>query len=634
MGIIGNCPKKIIQMISDVIIRLSLVVGLMLVVPLVCRKIHVPSIVGFILAGMAIGPMGWNLIGESATIASLGKIGMLYIIFQSGVEIDMNDFTVYRQKSILFGLLSFVFPFGLGLVTSRYLLGYEWTTSVLLGAMYGSHTLMTYPIVSRYSIQKNAAVNITVGGTMVAITLSLLGLALIEAAQIGGGPGWEENAVAMAKIGLFVIAVAWGMPRAAQWFLKRIQEPIADYTMAMTLLLISAALAEMAGLDSILGAFICGVALNGQIPNRSPLMRNINLVGSSIFVPMFLFGVGMMMDVRVFFSGWTVLTIAGVMIVTKLTGKWLAAGVTQWVCHLSGMERELIFGMSHATAAGTLAVATVGYSMGILSPEILNGTIIMILILCTISSFVTEHAAKQIALEEEAQMESDRDEDKWTLISVGEEIGRQLHEIAVLSELKEPDYLAAEDWDEVRDHVAHHRDSTIIYHPLQPIATISRILVAVPRHAEKEKDFISCFGQIRRLSSQTGAKVVFFANEDSEQAIKALCHRPGKYLRASYREMPDWEDVLMMAKEVEEDDLVVMISARPSTVSYNPLFRNIPDMLERFFSKNSYVVLYPIQGVGSRNGDHILMDLPQTSEAWSMISAIKQWILKQMRKLQ
>lgn len=606
-------------------LRLLIVIGIMLLVPQVCRKIHLPAIVGFILAGMAIGPHGIDLLGETPTVDTLGQMGMLYIMLQSGIEIDMNDFSRYRQHAFVFGLLSFLLPFGVGYLTSRLLLSFSPVTSVLMGAMYGSHTLMTYPILGRYGVQKNRAVNIVVGATMLAISLSLIVLAVVKATQ--GEWSW----ISLPMIALFLVVVLWGIPMLAQAFLKRVQEPIADFTFVMCALVFSAWLADVAGLEAILGAFLCGVALNRHVPNSSRLMNNINLVGTAVFVPLFLLGVGFLIDVRVFFSGAAVWWIAGVMLASKLLGKWLAAWLGQQFFHLTGDERELCFGLTHAAAAGTLAVVTVGFHMGLLSPLVLNATVIMILLLCTLSSFVTEHAAKKLALAEEARLVSDREEDEWVVLGDQHE---QQKELAQLAELREPEFVGITGWSEVLDTIEHSHRSMVIYHQKQPLQTIQRILVAVPRYAEKEHDFISCFGLVRRLSSEIGARVLFFATEETQTALRALCNREGKYLRASYREITDWEDVLMVGKEVQENDMVVIVSARRSTVSYNPLFEQIPSMLDRFFAGYSWLLVYPEQGVGTRNGDHILMDSPQTSSTWRIVSGVKEFVLRQFRRLQ
>ncbi len=611
---------------------MSIVLGVILLVPLVCRKIHVPSIVGFILVGIVIGPYGLNIFAESETIRVLGKMGMLYIMLQAGIEIDMNDFSQHKRSALVFGLYTFLIPFILGMATSR-LMGFSWATCALLGAMYGSHTLMTYPIVSRYGIQKNAAVNIVVGGTMVAITLSLMVLAGLKSHLTG-----DENPLfwwtLAGKVALFTVITLWTFPFLVQKAFKRHQEPTFCFMVVMVVLTLSSFLADWAGLEGILGAFVCGVALNRLVPNRSTLMDRINFVGNSIFVPLFLLDVGMMIDISLCWHGWTTIAIACVMILTKLTGKWFAAWAAQGSFHLSGVERQLIFGLTHATAAGTLAIVTIGYQVGLFNSEILNGAVLMILILCTISSFVTEHAAKRIALREEVKLESERTEDEWIVMSVGEDLHDQMKELSHLSGLFDTEYIQSDDWTDARKIIERRGKSTIVYHEVQPLNTINRLLVAVPRYAEKEYDFVSCFGQIRRLSSQLGAKVVFFANEDTQRVLKALAIRKGKSLRASYREMGDWEEVLMMAKEAEKDDMVVMVSSRHATASYNPLFEQIPEMLRRFFDKQNYLIIYPEQQMGSEVCDVFLTEIPQPSRAWRMLTLSKQWILHLIRRRQ
>ena len=193
--------------------------------------------------------------------------------------------------------------------------------------------------------------------------------------------------------------------------------------------------------------------------------------------------------------------------------------------------------------------------------------------------------------------------------------------------MHEPDLAIEADWSEAKKLIEHESRSSVVYHPAQPINTISRILVAVPRYAEKEHDFISCFGLIRRLSSQLGARVIFFTNVETQRAIQIFCRRKGKYLRASFREMEDWEDVLMLAKQMQLDDMIVMINARPSTPSYNPLFEQVPDMLNRFFSDHSYMLIYPEQQTGAAIPDMLTGDTTQASKTWKIISWLKRKVL-------
>ena len=610
-------------MISEPLAIISLVLAMILLVPMVCRKIRIPSIVGFIIMGILVGPYGFELLGGGATIQSLGKIGMLYIMLQAGIEVDVNDFRQQRTHAIIFGFYSFILPFILGIGTSL-LLGFDLVTSALMGAMYGSHTLMTYPIVSRYGVQKNAATNIAVGGTMLTITLSLLVLAILRNKVYDASIStWGLVGRIALTIGVITIVFPW----LAQRFFKRWSDATSGFLIVITMMVMAAWLADWAELEGILGAFLCGVSLNKLVPNLGPVMQRINFVGNNLFVPLFLLGVGMMIDVSYLWSGWTTLIIAITMIATKLASKWIAAWMAQKSFKLQVEERQLIFGLTHATAAGTLAIVTIGFQLHIFGDEILNAAVLMILVLCTTASFVTEYAAKKLALQEEAKLEADKKDNSWLMMTVGENRSYELRELSELGELHDPDLASESDWSEATKLINSQPKASVIYHPSQPLNTINRILVAVPLYAEKEHDFISCFGLVRRLSSQIGAKVVFYTNEDAQKALQAFCRRKGKYLRASYREMENWEDVLMIAKQMGPDDMIVMINARPSTPSYNPLFEQVPVMLEKFFSNHSYMVVYPEQETGNAVPDLLTGDTTQASRTWKIVSAIKRAVL-------
>lgn len=619
--------------LTDPLSILALIIGIIWIVPPLCRRLHVPSIVGFIIVGILIGSNGFGVLSDSQTMQTLGKLGMLYIMLQAGIEIDLNNFAQYKRQAVFFGFLSFLLPFLLGMATSLWILQFNLPTSILLGAMYGSHTLMTYPIVGRYGVEQQRSVNVVVGGTMLTITLSLLVLAALKGHFLSTTDTafWGPF---LGKVLLFVVIVLLFFPFITRKAFLKDRDPMFSFMMVMAMLVSASWLAEWAGLESILGAFVCGVALNKYVPNRSPLMQRINFIGNSLFVPIFLIGVGMMIEVNRVWESWSIVGVALVMIVTKLLGKWLSSWLAQKLFRFTDMERQLIFGLTHATAAGTLAIVTIGHQMQLFDAYILNGAVLMILILCTTSSFVTEHAAKELALQDESHLEYERRNDSWLLLSVGEEIMPQLQELGELSELNHTELAAESDWNTAKEMVERTPRSIIIYHPMQTLSTISRLLVAVPRYAEKEHDFVSCFGQIRRLSSQIGAKVVFFCEEDTRAAIQALCRRKGKYLRASYREMEDWEDVLMIAKEVKRDDMIVLLSARKATPSYNPLFEQLPDMLSRFFKENSYLLLYPEQLTGEEENNLLLAEQVPHSRVWSAIGQLKKGVQALLYRIQ
>ena len=616
-------------MITNPLIIIALLLAIVLVVPMVCRKIRIPSIVGFIIVGCIVGPNGLHLFQGSDAIQALGKIGILYIMLQAGIEVDINDFRQHRNYSLLFGFYSFIVPFVLG-VLSGLALGFNGVTSTLLGAMYGSHTLMTYPIVSRYGVQKNSAVNIAVGGTMLTISLALLVLAIIKSNFIYTDAMTTGTLIARVVITVVLIAIVF--PWLVQRFFKHTQDPNTGFLVVMTVMVVSALLADWSGLEGILGAFICGAAMNRLVPNLSPVMMRINFVGNNIFVPLFLLGVGFLIDASLIWHSWTTFIIAVVMVATKLIGKWIAAWIAQKNFGMQPVERQLMFGLTHATAAGTLAIVTIGYETGIFNTEILNASVVMILALCSSSSFITEYAAKRLALQEEARLEAEKTNNQWLMLTVGENRHYELKELSELSELNEPELSSESDWSDANTLINSQSKAAIIYHPAQPLNTINRLLVAVPRYAEKEHDFISCFGLVRRLSSQIGARVIFYTNEETQHALQAFCRRKGKFLSASFREMEAWEDVLMIAKQMKQDDLIVLINARPSTPSYNPLFEQVPDVLGKFFTDHSYMVVYPEQQTGAAIPDILTGDNTQASRTWSIISTIKKKIVEKIQK--
>lgn len=580
---------------------------------------------------MAFGPYGLGWMQQSEAMKTIGEMGMLYIMFLSGIEIDLSDFNRNRNRIGIFGVYTFFFPFVIGLLATHWLLGYSWITSVLMGSMLGSHTLMTYPIVSRYNIQKNSSVNIVIGATMLAVSFSLIILAGIN--------GWISGTTSLRfwllfglKIVAFCVVVLLIFPRLTQWLFKRYIDPVTEFLLVLTMMFLSAWMAELVGLVGILGAFLAGVALNRQIPNLSPLMSKINFVGNTLFVPVFLLGVGMMVRFSAFYSSWTVIIIAVVMVCSKVIGKGIAALIAKKQFGFTARECELVFALTQAAAAGTLAVISVGCKIGLFDDAILNASVIMILTMCTISSFLTEHAAKLIALNETATdgMKVSVEQD-WLLIGQRED---QLSRLSELCDFSQEELLVLSTVQKGRERVEKDKRATLIYHEHQPLNTINQLRVAIPRYAEKESGFYACFELIRQLSGQAGAHVTFYAGSETRQVLEQLCRRNKKRLSASFVDMDDWEDCLQVAKDMNKDEMFVCLTARHSTISYNTLFEQLPNMLERFFSAYNYMLLFPRQAVDGANMDIYLTDIPQSSESFSVISAVKGWLLKIWRRRQ
>ena len=382
--------------LANPVLVFTLILLIILVSPILLRRLNIPGIIVLILSGVLIGPHGLNLLAKNSAVDLFSTIGLLYIMFIAGLELDMNEFRANRNKSLMFGFFTFIIPLGIGLPVCYYLLDYGFNASFLTASMFATHTLVTYPIVSKLGVSKNQAVAITVGGTILTDTAVLIILAVIMGSESGGltTDFWIRLAVSLT---IFLFIIFFLIPKIAKWFFGKLQnEKHSHYIFVLFIVFAAAFLAEISGVEPIIGAFMAGLALNRLIPHSSALMNRIEFIGNALFIPFFLISVGMLVDIRVILSGPMALVVAGTLSVVALLGKWLASLCTQVLFKYSGTQRQLIFGLSSSHAAATLAVILVGYKAKILDENILNGTIILILITCIIASFATEKAAKKI----------------------------------------------------------------------------------------------------------------------------------------------------------------------------------------------------------------------------------------------
>lgn len=399
--------------LQNPVIIFSLVLFIILFAPILFNKIKVPHIIGLIVAGVIVGPYGLNLLKRDSSIVLFGTVGLLYIMFLAGLEIDLAEFKKNRKRILVFGLLTFIFPLVFGTLASYYLLGYGFLSSLLLASMFSTHTLVSYPIASKYGVIRNRAVSMTVGGTMITDILALLILA-----GIAGMTKEDVSSVFWVQLGvstlIFVGIVFAVFPIVIRWFFKHFDDSISQYIFVLAMVFLASFLAEVAGIEAIIGAFFSGLVLNKFVPHSSPLMNRIDFVGNALFIPFFLISVGMLVDVTVLVKGWGALKVAGVILFVALATKYLAAWLTQKIFKLSKAEGTMIFGLSASHAAATLAIILVGYNIitgetasgepiRLLNEDVLNGTILLILVSCGVSSFVVEGASKKLALDQDEQ---------------------------------------------------------------------------------------------------------------------------------------------------------------------------------------------------------------------------------------
>ena len=675
--------------LADPVLKFLLILLIILAAPLLLNKLRIPHLLGLIIAGAIIGPHGFNLVLRDSSIILSGTAGLLYIMFLAGLEIDMADFKRNSTKSLAFGMYTFLITMILGTVVGIWILRFNVLTSVLLASMFASHTLIAYPIISKLGISKNKAVSITVGGTMITDTLALLVLTIIVGMATG-----QVNDMFWIRLGvsilIFALIVLFGFPFIGRWFFKHVHDNISQYIFVLVMVFLGSFLAQVAGMEAIIGAFLSGLALNRLIPQSSPLMNRVEFVGNAIFIPFFLLGVGMLIDYRTFFTSFETIKVGLIMIIVATAAKYIAAWMTQKTFHLSTDQRSVIFGLSNAQAAATLAAVMVGYNVitgtdangepiRLLNESVLNGTILMILVTCTIASFAAQKGAHNIAAQDISDKEENKKESEHILIPVSNEEtveelvnlslaikspqnknglfalkvidnhhsdekalkqSRRVLQTAVntaaatdtrmkdllrydlsisnaiasvvkereITDLvvglhKEKDIPAAFLGHIVESVLAESSVSTFIYKPAQPISTVRRHLIIIPELAEKEIGFNQIIFRLRNVTQNTGAATVFYGSEATLNALKKLLAK--KSGEASYIEFNDWDDFLIVFRDIKPDDTMWIILSRKEGLSYAPAMARIPKYLNKYFQANSFVLAYPVQA-GMNEGTRYL----------------------------
>ena len=373
---------------------------IILLAPIVFRRLHVPHIIGLILAGVLVGEHGFHLLERDASFQLFGQVGIYYIMFLAALEMDMGSFRRHGRRGFLFGLLTFLIPFVLALSASLWLLKFPVAMSLLVSCILASHTLVTYPIVGRYGLGKHPSVVWSIIGTAMASFLALLTLAIVVNDYKGGG-GWLYWTLFSLGIILYIVFVAYTFPKIGRWFLRRNEDAVTQYIFIMMLLFLSACLAITFGLEGLLGAFLCGLVINRIIPHGGPLMTRIEFVGNALFVPYFLIGVGMIIDVRAIFADTSVVALCLIIIGVAMLSKWLAAFAMQKLTGASRADRLIMFGLTNAHAAGALAIVMIGTApdVQLMDAQVLNTTVTLILVSCIVSSLATSRAALKLALQ-------------------------------------------------------------------------------------------------------------------------------------------------------------------------------------------------------------------------------------------
>lgn len=405
--------------ITDPIIIFALVTCLILVIPFLMEKVHMPALVGLLLAGAILGPNALHVLERDQSFILLGNVGLIFIMFIAALEVDLGVFKKFGIHSIVFGTLTFGLPIVAATPVALHVLKYEWLSAVLLASIFSSHTLLAYPMASKFGISKNRAVTTAVGGTMIADTAALLLLAVVVGLKAEGKiteTFWWRLGGSLA---IYVSLIFFGLPKLGRWLFRRVREDgNAQFLFVLSAVFVCAALSHSAGVEPIVGAFLAGMAMNRLIPHNGTLMNRIVFTGEAIFIPFFLISVGMLLDARVLFTGFATWIIVIYMTVMVLITKFLAAESTRLVLRFTKAEARVVFSLTLAQAAATLAVVQVGFNIGLFDETVVNGSIVMILATCTIAPTVMSRFGPEVA-KHEVQLAAAEPEPERQRIMVG-----------------------------------------------------------------------------------------------------------------------------------------------------------------------------------------------------------------------
>ena len=411
--------------ITDPTFIFFVVLIIILFAPIVMSKLRIPHIIGMVLAGIAIGQYGFNVLVRDNSFELFGRVGLYYIMFLAGLEMDMEGVKKHSRRFLLFGLLTCLVPLIMTYVMSMTILDYSSSASFLLGCIMASNTLIAYPIVGRYGLQRHQSVALSVGSSMISLFLALVMLAAISG-SFSKDSGWLFWVMFVVKFAAFCVGSVILIPKLTRYFLRRYSDAVMQYTFVMAVMFLSAALSSLIGIEGVFGAFYSGLILNRYIPRVSPLMNRIEFIGNALFIPYFLIGVGMLINLRTLFSSVEMVWIVVLIVFFGTFGKAVAAYVSSLLFRLSKADGHMMFGLTSAHAAGAIAMVMVGIRLEVapgeylVSDDMLNGIIMMILFTCIISTMMTEHAAKKIIIQEKTHLHGDvpKDDDEKILLCV------------------------------------------------------------------------------------------------------------------------------------------------------------------------------------------------------------------------
>ena len=398
--------------ITDPTLIFFVVLLIVLFAPIIMGKLRIPHIIGMVLAGIVVGKYGLNILERDSSFELFGRVGLYYIMFLAALEMDMEGMKKNKSRLLIYGLLTCFVPFTLTYLMSIHLLHYSTKSSLLLSCIMASNTLIAYPIVSRYGLQQKPSVTLSVGASMLSLLIALVILAGLVA-SFGEHDGILFWIFFAAKFAAYCGFMIFLIPRLTRWFLRRYSDAVMQFIFVMAMLFMSAALSQIVGIEGVFGAFFAGLILNRYIPHISPLMNRLEFIGNALFIPYFLIGVGMLINVNLLFQGGHILWVIFCIVFFGTLGKAIAAYAACLGFRLPLSSGHMMFGLTSAHAAGSIAMVMVGMNILIgpntylVNDDMLNGVVIMILFTCIISSLLTDWSSQKIVLRDKELPEAE-----------------------------------------------------------------------------------------------------------------------------------------------------------------------------------------------------------------------------------
>lgn len=661
--------------IDDPVLIFGVAMLSFLAAPLVLERARLPGMVGIVLVGVALGPDGLGILELDETFDLLGTIGLVYLMFVAGLEIDMTQFLEHTDRSVVFGLASFLVPQVVGTVVGYYALGLSVAAAALFASIFASHTLLAYPVVSRLGITGQDSVTTTIGGTIITDTLALLVLAVVVAATVGDegiGPAfWIQLGVG---VGLFFAIVWLAVPRIGRWFFRNVaEESYYEFLFVMAVLFASAYLAELAGIEHIVGAFLAGLVLNRLIPESGPLMNRVEFVGNALFIPFFLLWVGMHVDLGAISDGPETLTVAGALIVMLVVTKYVAAWLTGAVYGYSIDETMTVFGLSVAQAAAALAIVLIGFEVGLFDEHVLNGVILMMLVASVLSPAIVDRYGRAVVRAERELAYDPGDAPRRVMVpfSKASHHAERLLDLALIVRSDEPSeplytlsiarpgpgadaevaaletsleetasYVAGADvpvesrtridrnvasgivravrenristlvvgWDgapsrrqrtfgRVIDRVlARTTQLVIVAHVRQPVNTTTEVIVVLPPGIVRNEGFGEVVHTIEHVADEVGAPIRVLAVSDEPDAYSSAFDQVEPDVPTTVERVGRWDQLYdHLEAAVDEDHLVVAVSARRGTVGWDGELETLPKSVATL-AEGNFLVIYPESG--------------------------------------